>query len=87
MVRPRTSIWAARQAPVPARAVRALTAVFLLGGLGRVLAIVTDGWPQGFQVVLMVIELGFSPVFFWLADADERAVGVGASAAPGAQRA
>jgi hypothetical protein len=67
-------IWAARQAPVPARVVRWLTAVFLLGGLGRVLAIVVDGWPHGFQVVLMVIELGLSPVYFWLADADERAV-------------
>ncbi|WBP89979.1 DUF4345 domain-containing protein [Kitasatospora cathayae] len=67
-------IWAARQAPVPARAVRWLTAVFLLGGLGRVLGIAVDGRPHWFQLVLMGIELGLPPVYFWLADADERAV-------------
>ncbi|MFI8456027.1 DUF4345 domain-containing protein [Kitasatospora sp. NPDC085464] len=66
-------IWAARQAPVPARVVRWLAAVFLLGGLGRVLSIAVDGWPHGFQVVLMGIELGLAPVYFWLADADEQA--------------
>ncbi|MFJ9606854.1 DUF4345 domain-containing protein [Kitasatospora sp. NPDC101176] len=66
-------LWAVRQSPVPARAVRWLTAVFLLGGLGRVLSIAVAGWPDGFQVVLMVVELGLSPVYFLLADADERA--------------
>ncbi|MER7752831.1 DUF4345 domain-containing protein [Kitasatospora sp. NPDC097643] len=66
-------VWAARQAPVPARVVRWLTAVFLLGGLGRVLSIVVDGRPHGFQLVLMAIELGLSPVYFLLADADEKA--------------
>ncbi|WP_030241430.1 DUF4345 domain-containing protein [Streptomyces sp. NRRL S-350] len=66
-------IRAARQDPVPAGTVRWLAAVFLLGGLARVLSIAVDGWPQGFQVVLMVIELGLAPVYFWLADADERA--------------
>ncbi|MEU9041013.1 MULTISPECIES: DUF4345 domain-containing protein [unclassified Kitasatospora] len=66
-------IWAARQTPVPARVVRWLAAVFLLGGLGRVLSIAADGWPHWFQVVLMVIELGLPAVYFWLADADERA--------------
>ncbi|MER6300303.1 DUF4345 domain-containing protein [Kitasatospora sp. NPDC001539] len=71
-------IWAARQAPVPARAVRWLAAVFLLGGLSRVLSIAADGWPHGFQVVLMVIELVLSPVYFLLADADERAARAGA---------
>ncbi|MFJ2866702.1 DUF4345 domain-containing protein [Kitasatospora sp. NPDC087314] len=66
-------LWEVRQTPVPARAVRWLTAVFLLGGLGRVLSIAAAGWPHGFQVVLMVIELALPPVYFALASADERA--------------
>ncbi|MBD0690802.1 DUF4345 domain-containing protein [Streptomyces sp. CBMA123] len=70
-------IWAARQAPVPARVVRWLAAVFLLGGLGRVLGLAVDGRPHWFQLVLMGIELGLPVVFFRLADADERAAGLG----------
>ncbi|WP_369356878.1 DUF4345 domain-containing protein [Streptomyces sp. cg2] len=66
-------LWAARRMPIPAVAVRLLTGVFLLGGLSRVLSIAVAGWPDGFQVVLMAIELGLPPVYFWLADADERA--------------
>ncbi|MFD9124444.1 DUF4345 domain-containing protein [Kitasatospora sp. NPDC059571] len=68
-------LWAARQRPVPAAAVRLLAGVFLLGGLGRLLSLALHGWPQWFQIVLAVIELGLPPVYFWLADADERAVG------------
>ncbi|MFI9157828.1 DUF4345 domain-containing protein [Kitasatospora aureofaciens] len=68
-------IWAVRQRPVPAWAVRWLTAVFLLGGLGRVLAIAAGGRPHWFQLVLMGIELGLPPVYFWLAAADQRAHG------------
>ncbi|MFG2906771.1 DUF4345 domain-containing protein [Kitasatospora sp. NPDC048286] len=81
-------IQAARQAPVPARTVRWLAAVFLLGGLARVLSIVVDGRPHWFQLVLMALELGLAPVYLWLADADERAArgGNGAGARPsGAQ--
>ncbi len=66
-------IRAARQAPVPAREVRWLAAVLLLGGLGRVLSLAVDGRPHGFQLLLMAIELGLPPVYFWLAGADERA--------------
>ncbi|MFJ9696168.1 DUF4345 domain-containing protein [Kitasatospora sp. NPDC101183] len=66
-------IWAVRQRPVPAWAVRWLAGVFLLGGLGRVLSVAVKGWPDAFQVVLMVIELGLAPVYLWLADADQRA--------------
>ncbi|MEY9848113.1 DUF4345 domain-containing protein [Streptacidiphilus sp. MAP5-3] len=74
-------LWAARQRPVPATAVRWLAGVFLLGGLGRVLSLALHGWPQWFQIVLSVIELGLPPVYFWLADADERAsAGVTAAA-------
>ncbi|MFD7125560.1 MULTISPECIES: DUF4345 domain-containing protein [Streptomyces] len=66
-------LWAARQAPVPARVIRWLAAVFLLGGIGRILSLAAHGWPHPFQVALAVIELVFPPVWFWLADADERA--------------
>ncbi|MEV0350690.1 DUF4345 domain-containing protein [Nonomuraea sp. NPDC050680] len=67
-------LWAARQRPIPARAVRWLAGVFLLGGVGRLLSLAVHGWPQGFQIALTVIELGLPPVFFWLADAEERAL-------------
>lgn len=67
-------IWAARQRPVPAGAVRWLAGVFLLGGAGRLLSLAVHGRPQWFQVVLTVIELGLPPVFFWLAGAEERAL-------------
>lgn len=66
-------LWAVRQTPIPAAAVRLLAGVFLLGGLSRVLSIAVEGRPHGFQIVLMAIELGLPPVYFWLADAEERA--------------
>ncbi|MFJ9821435.1 DUF4345 domain-containing protein [Streptomyces sp. NPDC101151] len=65
-------LWAARQRPIPARAVRWLAGVFLLGGMGRLLSLAVHGWPQWFQIVLAVIELSLPPVFFWLADVEER---------------
>ncbi|MFF4607344.1 DUF4345 domain-containing protein [Streptomyces sp. NPDC001339] len=66
-------LWAARQRPIPARPVRWLAGVFLLGGVGRLLSLAVHGWPQWFQIALAVIELGLPPFFFWLADAEERA--------------
>ncbi|GAA3047461.1 hypothetical protein GCM10017562_06740 [Streptomyces roseofulvus] len=73
-------LWAARQHPVPARAVRWLAGVFLLGGVGRLLSLAAEGRPHVFQIALTVVELALPPVFFWLADAEERAsrAGVGA---------
>ncbi|MEU9303453.1 DUF4345 domain-containing protein [Streptomyces sp. NPDC048269] len=65
-------IWAARQSPVPAGAVRWLAGVFLLGALGRLLSLAVAGWPHWFQVVLAVVELALPPLFFWLADAEEK---------------
>ncbi|MFD5831941.1 DUF4345 domain-containing protein [Lentzea sp. NPDC060358] len=65
-------VWAAGQRPVPARVVRWLAGVFLLGGAGRLLSLAVHGWPHWFQIALAVIELGLPPVFFWLAAADER---------------
>ena len=68
-------VWAARQRPVPATAVRWLAGIFLLGAAGRLLSLALVGPPQAFQVVLTVVELVLPPVFFWLAPADERARG------------
>ncbi|MBT2446145.1 DUF4345 domain-containing protein [Streptomyces sp. ISL-43] len=66
-------LWAARRSPIPATAVRLLAAVFLLGAVGRLLSIAAHGWPHRFQVILTVIELVMPPLYFWLADADEKA--------------
>ncbi|MCF3128986.1 DUF4345 domain-containing protein [Streptomyces olivochromogenes] len=71
-----TWLWAARRSPIPAAAVRWLAAVFLLGAVGRLLSLAAVGWPQAFQMVLGVVELTLSPVFFWLADAEEKALEV-----------
>ena len=68
-------VWAARQRPVPASAVRWLAGIFLLGAAGRLLSLALVGPPQVFQVVLTVVEVVLPPVFFWLASADERAGG------------
>ena len=73
-------LWAARQRPIPATVVRWLTAVFLLGALGRILSLAVEGWPHAFQVALGALELVLSPLLFWLADAEEKA-----SPAPRAQ--
>ena len=65
-------VWVARQSPIPATAVRWLTGIFLLGGLGRLLSLAVAGPPHWFQGVLTVVELVLPVVFFWLAPADER---------------
>ncbi|MFE2143843.1 DUF4345 domain-containing protein [Streptomyces sp. NPDC059456] len=80
-------LWAARQRPVPAQAVRWLAGIFLLGGAGRLLSLAVHGRPHWFQLVLAALELGLPPVFFWLADADERAGGAPAVRGKGAYRA
>ncbi|MEU7061825.1 DUF4345 domain-containing protein [Streptomyces sp. NPDC046197] len=75
-------LWAARQRPIPAPAVRWLAGVFLLGGVGRLLSLAVHGWPQWFQIALAVIELSLPPIFFWLADAEERALRSDVEAVP-----
>ena len=67
-------LWAARQKPIPATAVRWLAGVFLLDAFGRLLSLAVHGWPHWFHVVLVVVELGLSPLFFWLADAEEKSL-------------
>lgn len=56
-------LWAARQAPDPDRAVRALALTLLAGGLGRLPSIAVHGRPHWFQLVLTGIELAL-PVPF-----------------------
>ncbi|MFI5828315.1 DUF4345 domain-containing protein [Streptomyces sp. NPDC051578] len=51
-------LWAARQRPIPSRAVRWPAGVFPLSGLGRLLCLAVHGRPQWFQMALTVIELG-----------------------------
>ncbi|MFI1471342.1 DUF4345 domain-containing protein [Streptomyces wuyuanensis] len=63
---------AARRSPIPAVAVRWLTAVFLLGAVGRLLSFAVAGTPHWFQIALAVVEFALSPLLFWLADAEER---------------
>ncbi|MGW6981492.1 DUF4345 domain-containing protein [Streptomyces sp. NPDC054932] len=75
-------IWAARQSPIPASVVRWLAAVFLLGAAGRLLSLAVHGWPDGFQVALTVVELVMPPLYFWLADADEKAHRAAGTAVP-----
>lgn len=66
-------IRSAQHRPIPSGQVRRLSAVFLLGGIGRLLSLLVHGRPQVFQLVLTGIEIGLPPVYLWLADADERA--------------
>ncbi|MBB5911759.1 hypothetical protein BJY24_000626 [Nocardia transvalensis] len=75
-------LWAARQSPIPATAVRWLAGIFLLGGFGRLLSMAIHGAPHWFQIVLTVLELGLPPVYFLLADADEKRVAVVPAATP-----
>ena len=66
-------VWVARRRPVPAAAVRFLAAIFLLGGLGRCLSLLVEGWPHWFQLPESAVELVLPFFFFWLAGADEKA--------------
>jgi hypothetical protein len=74
-------LWAARQSPIPAAAIRWLAGLLFLGGIGRVISVAWYGWPHGFQVALAVVELTVPLVYFWLAPADEKARGQVSSAA------
>ncbi|TQL70211.1 uncharacterized protein DUF4345 [Nocardioides albertanoniae] len=47
-------------------------AVFLLGGVGRVVSVVAYGWPHWFQIPLTVLELVIPPILFALTAAARR---------------
>ncbi|GAA3628204.1 hypothetical protein GCM10022267_13260 [Lentzea roselyniae] len=65
-------IWAARQSPIPANAIRWIAAVFAIGAFGRLLSMAVHGQPHWFQIPLTVIEVVLPPLFFWLAAAGEK---------------
>lgn len=79
-------IWAARQTPIPARAVRILSLIFLASGLGRVLSVLVEGWPHPMQTGEAILELVLPFVFLALAGAAERADGAGGPRAHPARR-
>jgi len=58
--------WAAHQRPIPARVVRWLAAIFLLGGIGRLLSMAVHGRPHWFQLPLTALELVLPPIYWWL---------------------
>lgn len=62
----------ARRSPIPAKAVRLLAGIFLLGGLSRLVSWADAGRPDGFQIFLMTLELCLPPLYFWLATASEK---------------
>ncbi|MFQ6328249.1 DUF4345 domain-containing protein [Nocardia sp. CWNU-33] len=64
-------IWAARQSPISAVAIRWLAGIFLLGAVGRGISLAVYGWPHWFQIVLTAIELVLPPVFFVLSRGEE----------------
>lgn len=64
-------IWAGRQSPIPASAVRWLTGALFVGGIGRLVSLAVQGRPQWFQLVLTGIELALPPLYWWLAPVDE----------------
>lgn len=59
-------IWAARQSPLPLRLLTGLTAVFLLGGIGRVISWIDLGAPHWMQIAEGAVELVLPFVFFAL---------------------
>lgn len=60
-------LWTARQASLSRDLILTLSGIFLLGGVGRLVSIATEGYPHWFQSVLTVIELALSPLLIWLA--------------------
>jgi hypothetical protein len=65
-------VWAWRQDPLPKHLVHALTWIFLLGGVGRVVSLVVEGRPHWFQLVLTAVELVVPFLFFWLLGTSDR---------------
>ncbi|RQN02809.1 DUF4345 domain-containing protein [Aeromicrobium camelliae] len=75
-------IWVAREATIPLTAVNWLAGIFLVGGIGRLLSILTAGWPHWFPNPLSALELVLPPIFFWLTGRERRRRGDVTSAQP-----
>lgn len=67
-------IWVARQQQLPLKVVDALAAIFLLGGIGRVVSVLVYGWPHWFQIPLAALELIVPLAFFALTAVQRRRV-------------
>lgn len=59
-------LWAGRQHPAPLRLLRFLALIMLLGGVGRVIAMVVSGRPHELFVALTVVEFVLPALVFWL---------------------
>lgn len=55
-------LWCARDVQHKRVYVNALAAAFLVGGIGRLLAILVDGQPNRFSLAMLVLELALPPL-------------------------
>ncbi|HEY3016558.1 MAG TPA: DUF4345 domain-containing protein [Nocardioides sp.] len=65
-------LWGSQQDRLPVMLFRFLAALMALGGLGRVIAMSTEGRPHALFVGLTVVEFVLPAVVFWLATRTER---------------
>jgi hypothetical protein len=54
--------WCARDVQRKRVYINLLAAVFFVGGLGRLLAVLIDGMPHPFYIAMLALELGLPPV-------------------------
>jgi hypothetical protein len=54
--------WCARDVQRKGVYINLLAAVFFVGGLGRLLAVLIDGMPHPFYIAMLALELGLPPV-------------------------
>jgi len=55
-------LWCARDVQHKRVDINVLAAVFFVGGIGRLLAVVVDGAPHPFYVAMLVLELALPPL-------------------------
>jgi hypothetical protein len=60
-------LWCSREVQRKRVYVNLLAAVFFIGGIGRLLAVVIDGAPNAFYVAMLMIELGLPPLMVVIA--------------------
>lgn len=65
-------IWVARLQPIPAIAIRLLSAALFAGGIGRIVSLVDRGQPHPFWIAMLVVEIVFPAIFFAISSADEK---------------
>ncbi len=55
-------LWCARDVQHKRVYINLLAAVFFVGGIGRLLAVVVDGAPHPFYVAMLIVELALPPL-------------------------